>query len=626
MLAPVSAFAIVLLALVPLSARGEPAAAPCVSCHGSLSRDPVKHPPAKGECSTCHEADPSKRGTCRGVPAGQGWKLADEEPKLCGGCHDLEAPKVAHGAFATGRCSGCHDPHSAKEERLLRGSGNALCLRCHGAEAPVEARTAPGGKVSLFESFKPGGKPVAATPPATAPASSVSAPPGKPSAAARVDLTKKVVHPPVREGDCADCHEAGHGGARGGLLTKPAEKLCATCHQAQSAPRKFPHSPVQDGDCVACHDPHSSDDPGLLRKKAEKLCLSCHDAASLAPQRHKHLPVAQGRCLDCHDPHGSDQKATLRAEPGELCLKCHDASAPPAKGAPSPGKRIDLKEAQATVHGAMEAGCTSCHSAGHASDNPRLLRKPTAELCAKCHDRVDRTPQVHSAVKLGECSGCHAPHTSKNEHLLRQANIQDTCFRCHQDDLTGRAVVHPPVAEGACDTCHGPHGGPNPNGLKKDGNALCQACHDTGAKAAKVKHAAVEFYGCTACHDPHASGNPKLLAKPVNALCGSCHPAGLDGKHVTSILRGGHKVSGGPDPRKVERDFSCVSCHAPHGSDHSTLFYDGADAIGSCDGCHGNISGRHPGAKDISDRKRPKAPKPAAAGKPADAKAAPKKS
>jgi predicted CXXCH cytochrome family protein len=66
----------------------------------------------------------------------------------------------------------------------------------------------------------------------------------------------------------------------------------------------------------------------------------------------------------------------------------------------------------------------------------------------------------------------------------------------------------------------------------------------------------------------------------------------------------GHTV-GGPkllDPRKPDRPFSCASCHNPHGSDFPFLAYSGANAMESCDGCHGDKSGKNPAMKSVISR------------------------
>jgi predicted CXXCH cytochrome family protein len=91
----------------------------------------------------------------------------------------------------------------------------------------------------------------------------------------------------------------------------------------------------------------------------------------------------------------------------------------------------------------------------------------------------------------------------------------------------------------------------------------------------------------------------------VNALCTSCHTDKTDGAHVTS---GGHRVAGGPDTHEPDKDFSCVSCHSPHGSDSPKLLRYGKTSMEACDWCHGDRTGDHPELKDIHRVQRPKKP------------------
>jgi predicted CXXCH cytochrome family protein len=92
----------------------------------------------------------------------------------------------------------------------------------------------------------------------------------------------------------------------------------------------------------------------------------------------------------------------------------------------------------------------------------------------------------------------------------------------------------------------------------------------------------------------------------VNALCASCHPAQEDGRHVTSLLAGKGHVVGGDlnDPQRQGRDFSCASCHNPHGSDNPKLFYYGENSMEACAWCHGDKSGKNPGLKSVTSRAR----------------------
>ena len=410
------------------------------------------------------------------------------------------------------------------------------------------------------------------------------------------------VHPVIDSMGCTPCHDPHSSDHPTLLKASPVGELCKTCHDGVA---DFPHThtPVKGGKCTSCHDPHTSAEPHLLKAKPETLCLKCHKTEKLLPNRYKHTPVSAGACTQCHSAHGSKFPKNTLAEAGELCMKCHDAKAPGGVKAPRGKTRIDLKKA--TVHPALDAGgCPACHVTQHSSAMPKLLSKRPVELCYDCHDRKDGTPFVHSAVRLGDCAVCHEPHASNFKPLLRKEKPADTCFLCHADDATGRAFVHKPVAQGKCTTCHSPHGAANDFSITRGaGKALCYTCHKT-VDGGKNKHPVLERGGCLSCHDPHASNNPFFLPKPVNDFCQSCHPDKTDGRHATTFIPKGHKIGGGPDPHNIDRDFSCASCHNPHGSDSPHLLRYGENSMEVCDRCHGDRMGKHPEMKDIHLRKR----------------------
>ena len=486
------------------------------------------------------------------------------------------------------------------------------------------ARRAPLALAALLAAF-PSPAPAAELPLPPPPAGTVRIP--QPSATERCTgchaalAQGRILHRALEKNDCTACHRAitdtagkcrSKTASKWGLVRAEPE-LCYGCHKRKDQ-QKSVHTAIRQGSCLSCHAPHSSAHPGLLRERRERICFDCHDEDGLVSKPVKHAPVMEGLCVDCHDPHGGNLPANVRAESGTaLCLRCHDAKAPESKGSPGPAYRIDLRKP--VVHAAFKrVDCLGCHVAGHGADRPKLLKKNPVDLCNGCHPRRDQAKFPHSAVVLGECVVCHDPHASDQPKLITRPTVQATCFLCHQDDLTGRKVLHAPVVKG-CDQCHDPHGAANRFALKGgEGKASCYKCHKP-VDGGKVKHAALERYGCTGCHDPHGTGHAGLLPKKVNALCVACHPQESDGRHVSPVLTGrSHPVDGNlDDPRRRGREFSCASCHNPHGSDNPRLFYLGATPMESCDGCHGDKSGKHPELKNIVSKAR-REPVPAAAG------------
>jgi predicted CXXCH cytochrome family protein len=448
--------------------------------------------------------------------------------------------------------------------------------------------------------------PVADSAPSPAPVAKPANAPGERCMSCHSTIAQKAfLHPSLEKNDCTACHSpaTGAGGkcrsqtASKWALKKQEPELCYDCH-ARKDQSKNVHTAVRQGSCLSCHAPHSSNYKGLLNEPSNKICMNCHEVEPLLTKAVKHAPVAEGRCLDCHSPHGSDAPYSIRGTGNAFCLKCHDSKAPTAEGSPGPAYRIDM--GKPVVHAALNRGdCGQCHDIGHSGDNLKLLKKSVVDTCYGCHPRKDKDKFPHSAVVVGDCAVCHAAHTSDQPKLLAKATMNETCFLCHQDDVTMRKVIHPPVKK-SCTECHGAHGAPNRNVLKAgEGKKECYACHQPVDKG-KNKHAALERYGCVGCHDPHGTAYGRLVPKRVNTLCTGCHEKQKDGHHVTPLVPAGHVVGGDLlDPRRPNRDFTCASCHNPHGSDNPGLFYAGANAMEMCAGCHGDKTGQRPDMKDV---------------------------
>lgn len=298
----------------------------CVDCHLDLTRGPVVHPPAEEEmCEDCHQPVAPPRHAFVAIPAGG---------RLCGLCHEV-APDAAvlHGPFALGSCGACHDPHVSDHPSLLTRGGPESCISCHQdmaalMHAPAEAHPELDQDCARCH-------PGPFSPP------------------------KRRVHGALgTERGCLNCHDP-HGSALPGLLDAPTADLCLSCHRselrredgttvvalgAKLSDSAALHGPLREGDCAACHDPHGSAHQPLLRAPYPRtfyaafsveryaLCFGCHDpAAFLAPEsagatgfrdgtRNLHAVHVSGARLEgkgrtcgaCHEVHASDLPHHLR--------------------------------------------------------------------------------------------------------------------------------------------------------------------------------------------------------------------------------------------------------------------------------------------------------------------------
>ncbi len=107
------------------------------------------------------------------------------------------------------------------------------------------------------------------------------------------------------------------GGGMPGPLCGAKERLCLGCHADKTAIRAIKerlwlHNPVAKGDCLACHDPHQSRISGILRKPADQLCRSCHSPEAIGAL----IPHPRGPepCLSCHNPHLGKGRSLLISE------------------------------------------------------------------------------------------------------------------------------------------------------------------------------------------------------------------------------------------------------------------------------------------------------------------------
>ena len=140
--------------------------------------------------------------------------------------------------------------------------------------------------------------------------------------------------------------------------------------------KKVVHLPVKEGECIRCHEPHSSKEIAYLRKKPQKLCLSCHkDIDEFWKQGVAH-PPAKKNCKNCHVPHASDYKFLLKNDISKTCIRCHKVNK----------KLINVHEGIIPESGS----CIMCHNPHGAPDESLLwtgsTHSPFAEKdCKICH-------------------------------------------------------------------------------------------------------------------------------------------------------------------------------------------------------------------------------------------------
>jgi nitrate/TMAO reductase-like tetraheme cytochrome c subunit len=291
----------------------------CSNCHTA------PHVP-RGECATCHRADPRAKA----------WAFAHPTSTACEACHTTTKHP------ARGPCATCHQPGT--KWTFVHPDGNADCSACH----PKPAAATHAVRTKCAACHDPG------------------------VAFAKTSHTHK-------RGDvCLTCHDA------------PAAKhttAVTTCGQCHKTGVSWAFSHPQRADCSACHRPpnhhyattcarcHKPSTPWKQAKVDHSVvgtnCATCHTA----PSGHSGRGSA---CATCHRQAGASWAfshstslacASCHQPPanhfGTACASCHKHTTPFAKATfthPSVGMNPN------------SMACTSCHPNGY-----------TTHTCAPCH-------------------------------------------------------------------------------------------------------------------------------------------------------------------------------------------------------------------------------------------------
>lgn len=281
----------------------------------------------------------------------------------------------------------------------------------------------------------------------------------------------------------------------------------------------FNKEPSQNG-CEACHGPGGAHVEGggdikkiirpqeLPPNKLADTCLKCHTGEHVSPWTTSLHARAKVSCIKCHDMHSQGEKkllsdvenAKLSVEGLTRAIKQTDLGSNVAPTGSeeklAANKKVkeltaELEEARKQLKGAETA----------------YRRNAEPYVCYDCHkpQEVQSKMPSHHPIPEGKmrCSDCHNPHGGPTS-MLKQENVNETCYRCHADKGGPFTFEHPPVAED-CSTCHKPHGSVNNNLLPQSQPFLCLRCHVAPHSRRSSLGNPVDvsryFTECTDCHN-----------------------------------------------------------------------------------------------------------------------------
>ncbi len=421
-------------------------------------------------------------------------RIADAEyvnaDQLCMTCHQTYAKTFAHNVHRGQKCEDCHGPASRhlstrgkvpglilNFNKLKKAERSEVCLKCHQQDQC------------------------------------------EPNASWRTSVH---AHNGVA---CTDCHNAHYNVPPGTPAVDP--QIAATGPVAKQVDF-VPDAKLQIEDMAS-----STIDQEFLRATSNHLgavtpqiCYQCHSSMQQYEKLahpHQIMGSKSFTCDTCHDPHGSVRQETR----SDLCVQCHNDAPTMAW--------------HSSTHSLNGVACTDCHNphpdtmveetVGIKHTNlirpkrmPMSVQDP--QTCYKCHPKVyaQNAMPSHHPIKEGKmvCSDCHDGH-GQTQGNLKEATVNQLCYRCHAD-LQGPFVYeHSPVAQD-CSICHNPHGAVANNLLHQPATFLCLRCHsghrvgptsgahtfaglpDTGTDVGQQR---AFFSDCTECHAQiHGSNLP----------------------------------------------------------------------------------------------------------------------
>jgi len=222
--------------------------------------------------------------------------------------------------------------------------------------------------------------------------------------------------------------------------------------------------------CATCHAGHAESFSKTLMGRIGKTqpgkfaCENCHGPGS------QHVKLGGGRGVGGIISFRTDDLSRSVQENNAICLACHE------KG--------DRTYWSGSIHEVRNVACTNCHTIMRSvSQKFQLKTVYEPETCFQCHKdrRAQMARSSHMPLREGKvtCTDCHNPHGTANPSLLREATVNDNCYKCHAEKRGPFLFEHAPVREN-CLNCHEPHGSINEFLLKVSRPRLCAECHGFG--------------------------------------------------------------------------------------------------------------------------------------------------
>lgn len=227
-------------------------------------------------------------------------------------------------------------------------------------------------------------------------------------------------------------------------------------------------------------------------------------------------------------------------------------------------------------------------STGHGRFQLAALFITAAFLLISVEGFCASKPLTGSHLSDLTCGDCHPGTTGEDSY----SRVIKDCDECHD----AKANIHPigikpkdPVPEGfalsaegtlLCRSCHMVHGGDKDsgylstagNGYAKGRSAFCANCHGSKNVRTNPHSARRGDSRCTFCHTsvPHDPAEAaKSIRTEVVRLCDFCHGAVAQNhpRNIDPTLVIPEEL-----PRDEKGEWTCVTCHDPHGTTSTTHY------------------------------------------------------